>query len=166
MILLVTPNLKGEDCALALTEATGSEVEVVQSLQEATSSLRANQYDSVVLDQYLLETETGQASTLMEHLGTAIPVQVNLAVSGMERMVREVRAALQRPAREQVIARRAAQEALRNELNSTVTALLLHCELALASLDLPTTAAEKLRAAHELVGRLRTQLNSESKNGL
>ena len=164
MILLVTPNLKGEDCAAALTEATDSDVEVVQSLQEATSSLRTNEYHSVVLDQYLLETETDQTSTLMEHLGTAIPVQVNLAVSGMERLVREVRAALQRRAREEVVARRAAQEALRNELNSTVTALLLHCELAIANSDLPATAAEKLRTAHELVGKLRTQLHSEGKN--
>lgn len=163
MILLVTPNLKGEDSATVLTEATGSEVEVVQSLQEATSSLRASEYESVVLDQYLLETEADQTSTLMEHLGTAIPVQVNLAVSGMERLVREVRAALRRRAREQVIARRAAHEALQNELNSTVTALLLECELAIATPDLSATAAAKLRTAHELIGKLRTQLQSQAR---
>lgn len=161
MILLVTPNMKGEECAAALTEATGNEVEVAQSLQQATSSVRANEYDCVVLDQYLLETEPDQTGTLMEHLGTAIPVQVNLAVSSKERLVREVRAAVQRRAREQRIAGRAAREALHNELNSTVTALLLECELAIATPDISEAAVAKLRTAHDLVEKLRTQLHSE-----
>ena len=165
MILLVTPNLRGEECAAAIKEATGSEVVLAESLQRATGLLRANEYDSVVLDQYLLETEEEQTSTLMEHLGTAIPVQVNLAVSAMERVVREVRAAVQRRDREQMIARRSAQQALRSELNSTVTALLLDCELAIATPDLPPATAEKLQAARDLVQRLRTQLSAEMSPG-
>jgi len=44
----------------------------------------------------------------LEHLGTSILVPVNLAISGMERLVREVRAALQRRQREEVRARQAA----------------------------------------------------------
>ena len=161
MILFVTPNLKGEECAAALTEATDREIEVAQSLEQATSFLRVNEYDCVVLDQYLLETEPDQTGTLMEHLGSAIPVHVNLAVSSMERLVREVRAAVQRRLREQTIAGKAARETLHNELNNTVTALLLECELAIATPDLSATAAAKLRTAHELIGKLRTQLHSE-----
>jgi hypothetical protein len=160
MILLVTPNQRGEECAAALREATNDEVEVAQSFERATGLLRAKEYVCVVLDQYLLETEVDQASTLMDHLGSAIPVQVSLAVSGMDRLVREVRAAVQRRQREQLIARRAAQESLRSELNNTVTALLLHCELAIATTGLPPTTAEKLRSTRELIDKLRTQLHT------
>jgi hypothetical protein len=164
MILLVTPNLRGEECAVAIKEATGREVALADSLQGATGLLRTNEYVGVVLDQYLLETEPDQTSTLMEHLGTAIPVQVNLAVSGMERVVREVRAAVERRAREQTLARRAAQETLQSELNSTLTALLLNCDLAIATPELPSATVEKLQAARALVQKLRTQLRSESQN--
>ena len=162
MILLVTPNLRGGECAGALRKATGMDVAVADSLRRATGLLRSNEYVSVVLDQYLLETEGEETSTLMEHLGTAIPVQVNLAISGMDRIVREVRTAVQRRKRQEVIARRAAQESLQSELNSTVTALLLHCDMAIASPGLPPAAVENLQSARELVNKLRTQLHSEA----
>jgi len=164
MILLVTPNQHGEECAAEIKRAMGCEVAIAESLQKATGLLRANEYVSVVLDQYLLETEEDQTGTLMEHLGTAIPVQVNLAVSGMERVVREIRAAVQRRALEQTIARRAAQQALQSELNGTVTALLLDCELAISTPELPAATMQKLQSARELVQRLRTQLNAEMTN--
>lgn len=161
MILLVTPNLRGQECAIAIKEFSGHEVVLAESLQQATSLLRANEYVGVVLDQYLTETETTQASALMEHVGTAIPIQVNLAVSGLERVVREVQAALQRRTREEMIARRAAHEHLHSELSGTVTALVLHCDLAIAMPDLPEAAREKLQGARDLVQKLRTQLHTE-----
>lgn len=164
MILLVTPNLRGEECAAALREATGNQVVIAESLQRATSLLRSNEYVTVVLDQYLLETEADETSTLMEHLGIAIPVQVNLAVSGMDRLVREVRAAVQRRKREELAARRAAEETLHSELNGTLTALLLNCELAIATPGLPAATLGKLQSARELVNKLRTQLHPENKN--
>lgn len=131
MILLVTPSERASECAAALHEATSEEVVVAESLVRATTMLRAESYLAVVLDQYLLETEPQEAETALEHLGTAIPVQVNLAISGMERLVREVRAAVQRRRHEEVIARQAALGRLHSELNSTITALLLSSELAL-----------------------------------
>jgi hypothetical protein len=79
-------------------------------------------------------------------------------------VVREVRAAVERRAREQTLARRAAQETLQNELNSTLTALLLNCDLAIATPELPAATMEKLQAARALVQKLRTQLRSESQN--
>src|ERR1035441_9034955 len=106
-------------------------VAVAESLARATTLLRAECYLAVVLDQYLLETEADEAGTTLEHMGTAILVQVNLAISGMERLVREVRAAVRRRQREEVRARHAAVGKLHSELNGTVTALLLSIELAL-----------------------------------
>jgi len=165
MILLVTPSECASECAAALHEATGEQVVVAESLARATTFLRAECYLAVVLDQYLLEAEPQEAEATLEHLGTAIPVQVNLAISGMERLVREVGAALRRRQREEVRARQAAIGRLHSELNSTVTALLLSTELALETPCLPAAAAEKLESVHELVKKLRKQLETTGATG-
>ena len=159
MILVVTPNL-AVDCVEALRQATSEKIVVATSLAEAATLLRAESYLAVVLDQYLLETEPDETETVIRHLGTAIPLQVNLAITGGARLAREVRAAVQRRQREQASARRAAVSTLQSELNGTVTALLLSCELALVAPGLPTTAAEKIESTHELVKKLRSQLES------
>ncbi len=160
MILLVTPSERARECSAALHEAMGEEVMVAESLARATTLLRAECYQVVVLDQYLFETGPHEAGSMLEHLGAAIPVQVNLAISGIERLVREVRSALQRRQREEVRARRAALGAISSKLNGTVTALLLSTELALETPGLPAAASEKLESVHELVKKLRKQLES------
>jgi hypothetical protein len=162
MILVVTPNLRADECAEALRQATSEEIVVAENLRQAATLLRAESYLAVVLDQYLLETEPEETETVMRHLGTAIPLQVNLAISGVERLSREVRAAVQRRQREELAARSAAVSTLRCELNGTVTALLLSCELAIGAPGLPSAAAEKLQSVHELVKQLRSQLESSA----
>ncbi len=160
MILVVTPNLAMEECTDALRQATSEEVVLATSLRQAASRLRTDSYLAVVLDQYLLETEPDEAETVMRNLGTAIPLQVNFAISGGARLARELRAAVQRRKREEVSARRAAVSTLQSELNGTVTALLLSCELALVAPGLSTAAAEKIESTHELVKKLRSQLET------
>jgi len=158
MILLVTPSERASECAAALREAAGEGIVVAESLARAATLLRAESYLAVVLDQYLVETEPHEAENTLEHLGTSILVPVNLAISGMERLVREVRAALQRRQREELRARQAAIVRLHSELNGTITALLLSSELALEIAGLPTAAVEKIESVHELVKKLRGQL--------
>ncbi len=165
MILLVTSTARAGECAAALHNATGEEVAIAETLARATALLRAEDYRAVVLDQHLMETEPDESRTTIEHLGTAIPVQVNLAICGMERLVREVQVAVQRRQREEVKARRAALGKLQSELNSTVTALLLSSELALETPDLPSVASERLQTIHELVNKLRWQLGSAETTG-
>ena len=160
MILVVTPNVAIEECADALRQATSEEIVMANSLRQAATLLRTESYLAVVLDQYLLETEADEAETVMRNLGTAIPLQVNLAISGGARLAREVRAAVQRRQREEASARRAAVNTLQSELNGTVTALLLSCELALVAPGLPSAAAEKIESTHALVKKLRSQLES------
>jgi len=158
MILIVTPNLQADQCAAALRQATSEEVVLVDSLRKAAGLLRTQSYLAVVLDQFLVETEADEAEMVMHHLGSAIPIQVNLAISGAERLAREVRAAVQRRKREQLAARREALHTLHSELNGTVTALLLSCELALGTPGIPSDAQEKIVSAHALVQKLRSQL--------
>jgi hypothetical protein len=162
MIMVVTPNLGADACAEAVRQATGEEIVLAESLRQAATLLREESYLAVVFDQYLLETEPEETEMVMQHLGTAIPLQISLAISGVKRLAREVRAALQRRKREELAARNAAVSTLRSELNGTVTALLLSCELALSAAGLPAAATEKLRSAHELIKKLRSQLEANT----
>ena len=165
MILLISPYPRVTECAKALQLGTGEQVTVAESLHRATALLRSEAYSLVVMDQHLIEAEPDQADTTMQHLGSAIPLQINFAISGTERVSREVRAALQRRNREKANAHRAAACLLRTELSGTVTALLLECELALKTAGLPTKTAERLRAAHDLVHKLRAHIENNATPG-
>jgi hypothetical protein len=158
MILLITPFAKAQECAEAIRITTGETVQVASALRDAVSQLRDQEFTAVVLDQLSLEAEPEQCELVMEHLGTAVPVPVNFAISGTERVLRELRAALQRRKKEAVLAKRWAEETLRNDLKDTVTALLLSCEMALGCENLPPAAEAKLKSAHELAQELRNRL--------
>jgi hypothetical protein len=113
-----------------------------------------------VFDHHLIEREPQELDTAFSHLGTAVPIVVNLALTGLNRLAREVEAALHRQAREQAAARQSAAATLHTEVNGTLTALLLDFEAALRFNDLPPEAASRLRSAHTLAEKLRSQLSS------
>ena len=158
MILLITPSARGQECANALHAATGLGTHWAQNLQQAATQLREQAYSAVVIDQFLLETEPQEADQLMEHLGTAFPVHVNFAVTNMERLLREVRSTLHRRKREECAARRAVLQQMHSEMRETLTALLLSCELAMSIPDMPSPAAEKIRAIDGFARELRLRL--------
>lgn len=158
MILLITPSASGQQCAVSLQAATGEETCWASNLREGASRLREQNYSAVVLDQFLLETEPEEAEQTIEQIGNAFPVYLNFAVTGMERLVREVRSALHRRKREESAARRAVAEQLRCEMRETLTALLLSCELAMLVPDVPTPAAERIRSIDHLARELRLRL--------
>jgi hypothetical protein len=95
---------------------------------------------------------------MIEHLGSAFPVYVNFALTGMERLVREVRSALHRRKREELYARRAVAEQMHSEMSETLTAMLLSCELAMSVPDIPNPAVEKIRTIDLLARKLRLRL--------
>ena len=160
MILLVTPSAKGTQCAATLYGDTGQQTDWAPTLQEAATRLREQTYATVVIDQFLLETEPEESERMLEHLGTAFPVYINFAVTGMERLIREVRSALHRRQREETSARRAVEEQMRSEMRETLTVMLLSCELAMAVPGVPVPAAEKIRAIDNLARELRVHLNA------
>jgi len=158
MILLITPQSRGPECGNALFAATSQETHWAPTLQEAATRLREQTYSAAVIDQFLLETEPEESDQMIEHLGTAFPVYINFAVTGMERLVREVRSALHRRKREEAAARRAVAEQMNCELRETLTVMLLSCELAMSVPDMPSPAAEKIRAIDNLARELRLRL--------
>jgi len=158
MILLITPSARGQQCAESLHAATGKETRWAQNLQEAVTLLREQAYSAAIIDQFLLETEPQESEQMLEHLGTAFPVYINFAVTGMERLVRETRSALHRRQREEFAAKRAIREQMRSEMCETLTAMLLSCELAMSVPDVPVPAFEKIRAIDSLARELRLRL--------
>jgi hypothetical protein len=158
MILLITPSASGLQCAEALHAATGQETHWARSLQEATTRLREQTYAAAVIDQFLLETEPEEGDQMTEHLGTAFPVYLNFAVTGMQRLVREVSSALHRRKREESAAWRSVAEQMNSEMRETLTAMLLSCELAMSVPNIPGPAAEKIRTIDNLARELRLRL--------
>ena len=158
MILLITPSDRGPQCSESLYAETGQETHWAQSLQEAVTRLRERTYSAAVIDQFLLETEPEESDQMIEHLHTAFPVYINFAVTGMERLLRDVRSALHRRKREESAALRSVAEQLNSEMREALTAVLLSCELAMSVPDVPDPAAEKIRAIDDLARAMRLRL--------
>ena len=158
MILPITPQSKGPEFAAALFAATSQETHWAQNLQEAGTRLREQTYSAAIIDQFLLETDPEESDQVLEHLGTAFPVYVNFALTGMDRLLREVRSALHRRKREEATAFRAVAEQMQSEMRETLTVMLLSCELAMAIPNVPSPAAEKIRTIDTLARELRLRL--------
>jgi DNA-binding NtrC family response regulator len=159
-ILIVTGIEGARNCAAVVGTQLGMEVEVAEGRKAALTALRRREFSVVVVDDTMAECDPSAAEAIWERAGLAIPLQINFALSGAPRLIREIRSALHRREREQAMARRAATAAIENELKSTVAGLLLQSQLALAGNELPSPIAERLRLVAELAGNLRQQLSA------
>jgi CheY-like chemotaxis protein len=159
-ILIVTGVEGARNCAAVVSAQLGMEVEVAEGRKAALAALRHREFAAVVVDETMAECDPAAAEAVWEHSGLAIPLQINFALSGAARLIREIRAALHRREREQILARRAAAAAIENELKTTVAGLLLHSQLALSGAEVPSNVADKLRVVADLAGSLRQQLSA------
>lgn len=157
-VLLVTGIAGAENCASAIGRQLGLVVELAQNRRTALAALRRRDYAVLVLDEGLVEADPAGAEVLWQQAGLAIPIQVNLGISGCNRVLREVRAALQRREREISLAMRSAIKLMEGEMNTTITGLLLQTQLALAEPTLPAHVATKLQHVVDLAGSLRELL--------
>lgn len=159
-ILLVTAVTGAENCAAAVSKQFGFVVETASARKDALAALRRRNYSIVVLDSSLLEASSDDADSLFKHSGLAIPLEINFAISGCGRLVREIRAALLRRQLEQAAATRAAATSFETNLRDTVAGLLLQSQLALAEPSVPPVLADKLKLMAELAGSLRQKLDA------
>jgi hypothetical protein len=159
-ILIVTGIEGARNCAAVVSAQLGMEVEVTEGRKAALAALRRREFAAVVVDETMAECDPSAAEAVWERAGLAIPLQINFALSGAARLIREIRAALHRRQREQMLARRAAAAAIESELKITVAGLLLHSQLALSGSEASSPVAEKLRVVAELAGSLRQQLTA------
>ena len=160
MILLVTSSHRRTECGIALEQAFGEAVEVCDTVRKAAAMLRNNEYSSVVLDDPMVEAEGDALESLLNNLGLAVPVYVNLAVSNAERIARELRLAMRRNRESRLIAIRAAESQLRSEIRDAVTGILLSAELAMRTPEIPADAMEKLTSVCQLASTIRARLES------
>lgn len=160
MSILIVSGFEGvRNCAEVVAKQLGDTVEVAEGRRAAIGVLRKREFSAVVVDETLAECDPAAADAIWEHAGTAIPLQINFALSGAARIIREIHAALNRREREQAVALLAAREDIGTELRKTVTGLLLQSQLALSQNGVPAGIAEKLRVVADLAGTLRQQLS-------
>jgi hypothetical protein len=161
MGILMVAGIEGaRNCADVVAKHLGMDVEVADGRKAALAILRHREFAAVVVDETIAECDPVAADTIWERAGLAIPMQVNFALSGTARLIREIRAALRRREREQMLARQAAAAVIESELKSTVAGLLLQSELALSTSDAGSPVAERLRMMADLAGNLRSKLGT------
>jgi DNA-binding NtrC family response regulator len=160
-ILIVTGIEGAKNCADAVGAQLKTEVDAVEGLKAALAALRRREYDAVVVDETMAECDPSAVEAIWSRAGLAIPLQINFALSGTARLVREIRSALHRREREQTVAHRAATAAIENELKTTIAGLLLQSQLALSASDFSSPLADKLRVVAELAGNLRQKLSTQ-----
>ena len=158
MILLIWSSERAQDCARLIEDTFQQRVQVAATLHEGCEHLRLEDYAAVLVDQWITEVEPGQADYLFHHLGTAVPVFVNFGISGMERILRELRAAFNRRGRETMLARHNARLALRNELKDDVTALLLSCGLVLEEPGVNEAVVARLKQVEQAANQIKSKL--------
>lgn len=158
-VLMVTGMEGADNCAAVMSQALNTEVQVAAGRKAAVAALRRADFAVVVVDQTLAACDPAAAEAIWERAGLAIPLEINFALSGAARLIREIRAAIHRREREQTLARRAAVAAIENELKSTVAGLLLNSQLALNGPGVPAPVADKLRVVADLAGSLRQKLS-------
>src|SRR4051812_5131630 len=157
-VLVVSALSGAENGAAAIMQQMGLDVEVVPGRREGLEALRAGNYAAVIVDDSLAEGDPRGAEVLWKMAGLAIPMQVNFALTGSARLVRDLRAALSRREQEQGAAHRAALRAVESELRNSISGLLLHTQLALLEGG-PPQLEQRLRLMAELAGNLKQRLD-------
>jgi signal transduction histidine kinase len=156
---LIITTIEGiETTAAALAAQMKLTVEIAANRTAAVRLLGRRGYSIVVLDQILADTDAEGADLIWKNAGVAIPLQLNFALAGSARLEREIRAALTRREREQVLAVAAARAAVDAELKNAITGILLESRLALAEENLPPRVENRLKTMALMADRLRERL--------
>jgi signal transduction histidine kinase len=158
-VLVISALSGAENCAAAIMQQMGLDVEVVPGRREGVEALRTGVYAAVIVDDGLAEGDPRGAEVLWKMAGMAIPMQVNFALTGSARLVRDLRAALARREQEQGAAQRAALRAVESELRNTISGLLLHTQLALRDSPPTPQLEQRLRLMAELAANLKPRLD-------
>ena len=105
-ILMVTGIEGAYNCAEVVGKQLALEVVVAEGRKSALALLHQREFAAVVVDESIAECDPAAADAIWQRSGLAIPLQINFALCGLARLVREIRAALSRREREQTLAHR------------------------------------------------------------
>jgi len=154
MLLLATNSKLAERCALRIESEMSENVQTACSLSRARVLFRSGRFRAIILDECLLQADPGAAEALLESCRGACLIFVNMAISGIDRLSRQVKTAARHEEQLQRQAQILATVALKNELKDTMTGLLLALDLA-CSRQPPDPS---LLQVQKLVHKLSTQL--------
>lgn len=162
MILLVSALALRPGYVEAVEKATGRELRFVGGIEAAQQQVREACPEVVVLDAGLLEAEAEEVEALLAEAPPAVPVFLTLAICGPDRLVSEVRAALRRREEEMRRAENTARSEFSKRLRDSVTAFLLHCDLALQGQASREEVDAKIRLLQGLALQMRERLEQRS----
>lgn len=158
MVLLIWASEKAPELAVAIQSKLQQEVHIAVSLERGCDRLRSAEYAIVLVDLWISEAEPMRTDLLFDAVGAAVPLFVNFGISGVDRVLRELRVALQRRERETKLVRRNTEVALRDELKDDVTALLLSCGVAMREPGLTEAVNLRLQQIKEVANQIRARL--------
>ena len=160
MILLISPYQNAKDCATQMQRATHEEVKTVDSVRTGLAALLVHEFNVVVADENLLECSPESAEALVQRMGSAVPVFLDMACMKPERITRFVQLAVQRRELQYKSARESAIAELRSELKSELTGLLICSELTMKLANVPPAVNEKLSLVLDSAKRMREKLEA------
>ncbi len=157
-LLLIASDSAAEPIAEALRSDLRAHVETTPSRRSALTLLRRNDFALILIDESLASTDLAAIDLLYQHAGSALILELNLALSSAARVVRQAHSALARRSQDLATARTAAATHLQSELNTALSSVLLESELALR--DATPTQAPRLRHLVQLATDLRDKLRA------
>jgi hypothetical protein len=158
VLLLIAPESASLPIAEALRLELRAEVETTPSRRAALTSLRRNDFALILIDESLASADSATTDLLYQNAGSALVLELNLALSSAARIVRQARSALARRTQDLAQAQIAAAATLHSELNTTLAGVLLESQLALR--EASPTQAPRLRHLVQLASDLRDRLRA------
>ena len=159
-VLIVTALEGAENLARALSREADAVVEIARSRRAALARLRRDSVTVVLLDTSLADAEMTTSDMIWQNAGGAVPLEINLSVLGAAGVVRLLRNLLDGREQAETLGRRQATTAVAQELQSTITSLLLQSDLLLLDKAISPQMADKVREVKVLTDTLRVRLRS------
>jgi CheY-like chemotaxis protein len=157
-VLIVTAIEGAENLARALSREANAVVEIARSRRAALARLRRDSVTAVLLDTSLPDSEMTTSEMLWQNAGVAVPLAINISVLGAAGVVRLLRNVLEGREQAETLGRREATMAVAQELQSTITGLLLQSDLMLRDKGISPEMAVKVREVKGLTDELRVRL--------
>ena len=154
MLLLATNSTLAERCALRIEAEMNESVQVATSLSRARILFRSGRFRAIILDECLLQTDPAAAELLLGSCQGACTIFVNMAISGIDRVSRQVKTAARHEEQVQRQSQILATMALKNELKDTMTGLLLALDLACSRRPSDPSLLQVQKLVHKLSAQL------------
>lgn len=163
-VLIVTATEGAENLARAISREADAIVEIARSRRAALARLRRGPVTALLLDSALSDAEVTTSDIVWQNADGAVPLEIPLASLGAMGIVRLLQSVLEGRRQAETEGRKQAAAAVAEELQSTLTSLLLESDLLLRDKALTPNLAEKARVVKELADTLRVRLRSECRD--